>query len=117
MSSHSDGSGAAQRATALLVLCLCCASCSCGGCEKHIYQVFFVCCCAPGHSLPGAVGGSVTEVLAGLLLVSGLVTEVVKFAQGMQVSTDYCTTIWYAMYYCTYSMFYCVEQMICCTEC
>lgn len=58
-----------------------------------------------------------TEVLAGLLLVSGLVTEVVKFAQGMQVSTDYCTTIWYAMYYCTYSMFYCVEQMICCTEC
>lgn len=38
-----------------------------------------------GHALPGYVGGSVTEVLAGLLLVSGLTTEVVKFAQGMQV--------------------------------
>jgi uncharacterized membrane protein YphA (DoxX/SURF4 family) len=38
-----------------------------------------------GHGLPGVVGGSVTEVLAGLLLVSGLATEVVKFAQGMQV--------------------------------
>lgn len=39
---------------------------------------------ATGGSLPGFVGGSVTEVLAGLLLVSGLTTEVVKFAQGMQ---------------------------------
>jgi len=39
---------------------------------------------ATGHALPGFVGGSVTEVLAGLLLVSGLTTEVVKFAQGMQ---------------------------------
>lgn len=37
--------------------------------------------------MPDVVGGSVTEVLAGLLLVSGLTTEVVKFAQGMQVRT------------------------------
>lgn len=42
-----------------------------------------------GHALPGYVGGSVTEVLAGLLLVSGLTTEVVKFAQGMQVGRHY----------------------------
>lgn len=48
---------------------------------------------AAGGSLPGFVGGSVTEVLAGLLLVSGLTTEVVKFAQGMQVGTG-STRVW-----------------------
>lgn len=43
-----------------------------------------------GNSLPGVVGGSVTEVLAGLLLVSGLTTEVYKFASGMQVGAGQC---------------------------
>jgi hypothetical protein len=35
----------------------------------------------------------VTEVLAGLLLVSGLTTEVFKFAQGMQVRTHGCSCL------------------------
>eukprot|EP00775_Hariotina_reticulata_P008051 gene8051-8246_t len=37
-----------------------------------------------GHALPGAVGGSTIEVLALILLVAGLTTEVLKFAGGMQ---------------------------------
>jgi hypothetical protein len=39
---------------------------------------------AAGHGLPSALGGSALEVVAGSLLATALVTEVIKFAQGMQ---------------------------------
>ena len=42
-------------------------------------------CCAAGHGLPGAVGGGVTEAVAAVLLALGVTTEVLKFAQGMEV--------------------------------
>jgi hypothetical protein len=35
-----------------------------------------------GHGLPGVLGGSVVEVLAGALLAAGLGTEVYKYIEG-----------------------------------
>lgn len=40
------------------------------------------CCWSAGHSLPGLLGGSVLEVIAGALFAAGVVTEGYKYIDG-----------------------------------
>lgn len=50
--------------------------------HRHTHAALLMHMRCAGHSLPGILGGSVVEALAGTLLVAGVCTEAVKYIEG-----------------------------------